>query len=1325
MPIELKLRAGRRSRTMEFAGRVKTIVTTVVVGASVALGVMAQAAEPAQLILSDGVVVKFGVQADVDSYAGGLLVRGRLQTGSNVVLTSERDDQTAGPIRTGQPAAAAGDWLGLFIAPGVGPSALSIDGLGLRYAGGTNGVPGNVRQAGAALIVPGNAYSFTGLKITQSATGMLVTGAGSPQIHKSRLENNSVGLQAELGATPTVTQSSLAKNSQFGVHNLNPATPVQATGNWWGHGSGPYDGTGNPNGQGSRVSAGVIYSSYLLTDPADAPGPTLSVSYNGQPLAANATITQPGVLALSAHSAQGVAFLSAQVNGTTLLQDTYTNPGPSTEANPTTVSQLLGFESLPNGNYVLLATARDGQGGSTASSIPFVLDLKPPAAPVITSPQSGSNVTGSQLVVMGTSDLVSQVQIFVDGQAAGTAWGVDAGGRFSTSVAFGSEGSHTLQAQATNSRGTGPMSAPVTVTYTAPSPTIAFVSPADKAIVRGTVPVQVSAIDGSGITQVQIQVQQASSAQALATLTQAPWSTEWDTASLPDGDYTLIATATSRIGKLAQVSRTVRVQQIPPPPPVPPLPYGTRNVSVSPGLSFGDQSILISGQVVTLDAAAAPVPNATLRLVLRVQGFERRITLVSDAAGQFSYTFVPQSNDAGTYAVYVIHPDNAQYASQAAHGQFTINRLSFNYKQYKLNAIRGQSTPITLQARASAGTGATGVRWQALAADQPSGSLPPGISLDLGQPVDVPANAAVPMTMKLTGSAGAGATGTIILKAFANESGATPRAELRVDYQLHEATPGLSVSPSFLEIGVQQGSSASAAVTLTNRGLAVANNVRVQLMTPQGGTPPAWVRLVSSGEIGQLDIGQAVALQVMAQPGADVADGYYQFQLRVNADNDPGGTVPVTVAVAQSGQGGVRFKAVDIYTNTLDKSGNLIAGLQGATIKLQNEALTADIRTLTTNAQGLAELTDLPPGNYRWRASAPQHTDASGRLQVKAGLTVNERVFLDSQLISIEFSVTETTIRDEYNITLEATYQTQVPAPVVLLEPMSINLPDMQVGEELTGELTLNNYGMVRADDVKFTLPQSDAYYRYEFFGEMPKEMAAKSRVVIPYRITAVAPVKRGEVKSAPLPLFQGYSPSLEAQHAIRQFLETGRSPSVPQSKAEAVAKAAGCRSYGISICVFYMFTCAEGDIRTGVACAHVGLLSGSSCGDPSTGTGSSGNGSSTGTGWGTGNGAAPSTSIFTPLVRCPPSGCGRCSRGGKGPGGNPGGGNPGGGSPGGGSPGGNGPGNGPGSGGPGSDGPGNDGPGGNPNGGGSGDGGTSGGDKGGSGDGPPSDDCS
>lgn len=49
-------------------------------------------------------------------------------------------------------------------------------------------------------------------------------------------------------------------------------------------------------------------------------------------------------------------------------------------------------------------------------------------------------------------------------------------------------------------------------------------------------------------------------------------------------------------------------------------------------------------------------------------------------------------------------------------------------------------------------------------------------------------------------------------------------------------------------------------------------------------------------------------------------------------ENVPAQSLNVYVSLTQSGQGGVLFKAADIYTATAGKDGRLIAGLAGAAI---------------------------------------------------------------------------------------------------------------------------------------------------------------------------------------------------------------------------------------------------------------------------------------------------------------------------------------------------------------------------------------------------------
>jgi hypothetical protein len=61
-----------------------------------------------------------------------------------------------------------------------------------------------------------------------------------------------------------------------------------------------------------------------------------------------------------------------------------------------------------------------------------------------------------------------------------------------------------------------------------------------------------------------------------------------------------------------------------------------------------------------------------------------------------------------------------------------------------------------------------------------------------------------------------------------------------------------------------------------------------------------------------------------------------------------------------------------------------------------------------------------------------------------------------------------------------------VPAPVVVFEPTSISLSYMKAGDVLNGELTLNNWGLVRADGLSFEFPADDGHFQYEFMKTIP-----------------------------------------------------------------------------------------------------------------------------------------------------------------------------------------------------------------------------------------------
>jgi len=210
------------------------------------LGPLAHAAE---LVIDEGVVVKFGPDA-------GLAVRDKLTLGPAVTMTSAKEG--------GQGAAPApGDWRGLRIeksSSGFGTSTLS--GLSVRYAGA---IPPS--GTGAALTLRGVHWPLQYTQVTDNAIGLRLLDSANPPISGASFLRNTVGLQAENSSTPTISQSQFVQNSTAAVLNQTPASMVQATGNWWGHASGPKDSVGNPQGQGDAVSAGVNYGSFLAQAP--------------------------------------------------------------------------------------------------------------------------------------------------------------------------------------------------------------------------------------------------------------------------------------------------------------------------------------------------------------------------------------------------------------------------------------------------------------------------------------------------------------------------------------------------------------------------------------------------------------------------------------------------------------------------------------------------------------------------------------------------------------------------------------------------------------------------------------------------------------------------------------------------------------------------------------------------------------------------------------------------------------------------------------------------------------------------------------------------
>ena len=656
-------------------------------------------------------------------------------------------------------------------------------------------------------------------------------------------------------------------------------------------------------------------------------------------------------------------------------------------------------------------------------------------------------------------------------------------------------------------------------------------------------------------------------------------------------------------------------------------PYYGEIASIEPVISYGTSDVVITGRAVDRNGGGA-VANAPLKIAFNQEGFERLADVTTDAQGGFRYIFKPTVTDAGQYRAGAIHPDMTDRPDQ---GRFTINRVNLSPATFKLTVPRNY--PYRIDYRASTGTGSqlNNVRVVYLPEYQPSGALLPGIKVEPGAPVNIAPRQNLALPVSVSGDNTAAKFGQVVLAVVADGSGTTPLALLQVNYELTEAKPALYPNKDFVETGLARGNTAIEQVVLENKGFTTASDVAVQLVAKDGNPLPAWITIASNPAIGSIGIGEKRTIDLNIAPPSGTPEGIYQLNLRFAGSNVPAADLGVIVSVTESGQGSVEFHVSDIYTGTIDANTNVIPGLKGARIYLQNEAVISQTYEILTDELGQALFLNIPAGTYRFKASAQTHQEATGRLSIKPGVVGHQSVFLEYTLISVEWSVREITIEDRYEITLNATFETDVPAPVVVLQPTSINLPKMSAGEVFQGELILTNYGLLRADNLQTQYPTSDEYFKFEFLAQPPASLQAKQRVRLPYRVIALRSFGSAETASQPLAMSAAASTEDSGDASMQKTTSDGTASALSFAPmATASSTTVGCFTYSNRLRQTCQYTCANGQESTNCG-STANWFYVESWGCPVGGT-PIGSGGAGGGGWGGGSGGGYSTMPGLPL---------------------------------------------------------------------------------------------
>ena len=189
----------------------------------------------------------------------------------------------------------------------------------------------------------------------------------------------------------------------------------------------------------------------------------------------------------------------------------------------------------------------------------------------------------------------------------------------------------------------------------------------------------------------------------------------------------------------------------------------------------------------------------------------------------------------------------------------------------------------------------------------------------------------------------------------------------------------------------------------------------------------------------------------------------------------------------------------DVHVQAVDEFTFFAAGspkVAGAVVTLTDPATGTVVKTGTTGANGELLLTGVTEGYYQLEARADSHNASRSNILVTASQGTEVSAFLARELISYVWTVTPTEIEDHYTFTLDVKFATDVPAPVVTIEPAAIDLSKLT--EDTTQiNFTVTNHGLIAAEHVNLSF-EDDPVWKITPLAGNVGTLAAKQSVVIP-----------------------------------------------------------------------------------------------------------------------------------------------------------------------------------------------------------------------------------
>ncbi|MCY2963358.1 MAG: Ig-like domain-containing protein, partial [Planctomycetota bacterium] len=493
----------------------------------------------------------------------------------------------------------------------------------------------------------------------------------------------------------------------------------------------------------------------------------------------------------------------------------------------------------------------------------------------------------------------------------------------------------------------------------------------------------------------------------------------------------------------------------------------------------------------------APVPFVLVSVDILLGDIRRTISAITDAQGNYQTAFRPLPGEAGRYTLFAHYPTAGAGNPQDS---FTLVGMSAQPAGLAVKLVEG-ATPTRGQVTL---TNLSDIPLTELGVQVITGltnvTVTPVLG-DGGTHQSLPGSGTLTLAWSLAAIDASLSSGTVLLRLTSAE-GATLDVPIRVSVE--QLLPRLESSLARIETSVVRGDQRFVSVTVTNNGGVASGPLRLQL--PRAG----WLSAVTSTSVASLAPGESTVVVIRLTPPGDQALGEFTGSLvlagSTPANSGIGIAIPLTIRTVGSAFGGLDIEVVDEFTYYATGSPRVTA----APIVVVDAVSGEPVFHGMSDVSGRLSIPTLREGYYTIRVAPSQHLSKEITVMVEAGRINEATVFCARNLVKYNFTVVPTTVPDRTQVTVEPVFETNVPAPVVVVDPPVFDFGDLvNLGDRKYVELKISNYGLIAANDVKLNIGQNATYAVRPLATDFGT-LGANSSITVPVLLEKIGPAPVG-----------------------------------------------------------------------------------------------------------------------------------------------------------------------------------------------------------------------